>query len=99
MAEFDETKLQVDRVPWSETNVAVRYDGHYCGAVQKVSEGEYSCAVSMERDGEMILQAFGRSSSIETGARRGRTVASCSFTRASRIIALNQTKRLLVALL
>jgi hypothetical protein len=69
MAEFDETKLQVDRVPWSETNVAVRYDGHYCGAVQKVNEGEYSCAVSMERDGEKILQAFGRSDSIETGAR------------------------------
>lgn len=68
MVEFDETKLNIDQVPWSNTNAAVRYDGHYCGAVLKISEGEYSCAVSMERDGEKILQAFSRSDSIQSGA-------------------------------
>jgi hypothetical protein len=69
MKQFDEQKVQIEPVYGSRGDATVRYAGRYAGCVKKIREGEYSCAVSMERDGQRILQAFGRSDSIESGAR------------------------------
>ena len=72
MAEFDEKLVTHRPVAWNEAieaDVAVHYGGEYAGCVKKV-EGSthYECAISMERDGEKILQACGNANSIEQGA-------------------------------
>ncbi len=69
MAEFDEKLVTTQPVAWNETDVGVHYDGEYAGCVKKVEGSDhYECAVSMERDGEKILQACGNANSIEQGA-------------------------------
>jgi hypothetical protein len=67
MLDIEEEKLQIERT--YGTDATVRYAGNYAGCVKKISKGVYSCAVSMEKDGQRILQAFGRSDSVENGAR------------------------------
>ena len=70
MAEFDEKLVTHHPVAGNEIDVAVYYDGEYAGCVKKVEDSaHYECAVSMERDGEKILEACGRADSIEDGAK------------------------------
>ncbi len=70
MVEFDEKLVTTQPVAGNDTDVDVRYDGEYAGCVKKVEDSaHYECAVSMERDGEKILQACGRADSIEDGAK------------------------------
>ena len=69
MAEFDEKLVTHFPVAGNDTDVSVHYDGEYAGCVKKVEgSAHYECAVSMERDGEKILQACDRADSIEQGA-------------------------------
>ena len=54
----------------NDTDVGVHYDGEYAGCVNKVKDSaHYECAVSIEQDGEKILQACGCANSIEDGAK------------------------------
>jgi hypothetical protein len=68
MIAVDNTKLEIEPVPWSDTDRTIRYGGHYVGCVKMIREGEYQCAVSMLRKGEQILQECGRADSVESGA-------------------------------
>lgn len=66
MADFDETLITTSPTAGSQgKNLAVYYRGTYAGVAVLHDDGEYECAVSMERDGQKILQAFGRADSAE----------------------------------
>ena len=72
MAKFDESLVTTQVVAGidQDTEARVRYDGQYAGIVKKADNSDYFiCAVSMERDGQIIQQECDRADSIEQGAK------------------------------
>ncbi len=67
MNDFDPREVEIQSF-YAGGSLTVRYRGHYAGSIERLDNGEYSCAVDLERDGEKVLQRFGRSSSKQDAA-------------------------------
>ena len=69
MACFDRGAIIIKRRLWFDSDVTVWYKGVRAGVVKMAAGGDdYVCLLSMEWNGQSILQQCSRSDSIEQGA-------------------------------
>jgi hypothetical protein len=68
MEDIDPKEIEIESTYPAGRNFTIRYRGHYAGSIERQQNGEYACAVDMERHGQKVLQRFGRSDSKEGAA-------------------------------
>lgn len=68
MEDFDPKEIEIESTYAGGGNFTIRYLGHYASSIERQQNGDYSCAVDMERHGQKVLQRFGRGDSKEGAA-------------------------------
>lgn len=68
MKDIDPKEIRIESAYAGGRSFTVRYRGHYAGSIELLDDGKYSCAVDMERDGQKVLQRFGRTDSKQEAA-------------------------------